>query len=197
MPKFTTKPKRACEKAIDEIQKLTEQMQAQLVESDAAITVLNSLSFERKTLIPLPEGWTGAQTQQGQPLPVWRTDNKAVAMAVLPPCGGVTVLPAEPETTTALVRGASVTQTDKGFVMENEHLKAVVDQKGEVISFKIAGSEREFAAGAMNHLQFYKDVPRLFDAWDIDSNYVDQEIEGARQVSVQIEEEGARRLFWW
>lgn len=178
------------EKAIDEIQKLTEQMQAQLVESDAAITVLNSLSFERKTLIPLPEGWTGAQTQQGQPLPVWRTDNKAVAMAVLPPCGGVTVLPAEPETTTALVRGASVTQTDKGFVMENEHLKAVVDQKGEVISFKIAGSEREFAAGAMNHLQFYKDVPRLFDAWDIDSNYVDQEIEGARQVSVQIEEEG-------
>ena len=32
------------------------------------------------------------------------------------------------------------------------------------------------AAGApMNALCMYKDVPRLFDAWDIDSNYREQE----------------------
>ena len=38
----------------------------------------------------------------------------------------------------------------------------------------------------MNHLQMYKDVARLFDAWDIDSNYIKQETEGARDVSVEV-----------
>ena len=38
-------------------------------------------------------------------------------------------------------------------------------------SFVLKESGREFAADALNCFHFYKDVPRMFDAWDIDSNY--------------------------
>ena len=38
----------------------------------------------------------------------------------------------------------------------------------------------------MNHLLMYKDVPRLFDAWDIDSNYILQELKLDEPVSVEI-----------
>ncbi len=38
----------------------------------------------------------------------------------------------------------------------------------------------------MNHFRLFKDVPRKFDAWDIDSNYREQEIEGAFDVKVEI-----------
>ena len=42
----------------------------------------------------------------------------------------------------------------------------------------------------MNRFHLYKDVPRLFDAWDIDSNYIDQEIEAAKNVTVSMEADG-------
>lgn len=51
-----------------------------------------------------------------------------------------------------------------------------------MISFVLKESGREFAADAMNRFHLYKDVPRLFDAWDIDSNYIDQEIEAAKML---------------
>ena len=45
-------------------------------------------------------------------------------------------------------------------------MKAVVDGKGEVVSFVLKTSGREFAAEPLNRFHLYKDVPRLFDAWD-------------------------------
>ena len=48
------------------------------------------------------------------------------------------------------------------------------DNNGEMTSFVLLESGREFAAGPMNRLLLYKDVPRVFDAWDIDSNYEQQ-----------------------
>ncbi len=47
----------------------------------------------------------------------------------------------------------------------------------------------------MNRLRLFKDVPRLFDAWDIDSNYVCQEIEGACEVAVEPVEEGLEAVL--
>ncbi len=72
-------------------------------------------------------------------------------------------------------------------------MKAVVDGKGEVVSFVLKTSGREFAAEPMNRFHLYKDVPRLFDAWDIDSNYIDQEITAAEDVTVTVESTGSLR----
>ena len=76
-----------------------------------------------------------------------------------------------------------------------------------MISFILKESGREFASCAgirpvdgystepMNRFYFYKDVPRLFDAWDIDSNYRLQEIEGAYDVAVEALGQGVEAVL--
>lgn len=56
-------------------------------------------------------------------------------------------------------------------------------------------SGREFAAAPMNRFHLYKDVPRRFDAWDIDSNYRQQEVEGAFDVTVDVVEQGLEAVL--
>ena len=63
-----------------------------------------------------------------------------------------------------------------GAVIENALVRVVLNERGEVVSFVDRDTGREFAAGPMNRLLMYKDVPRLFDAWDIDSNYILQPV---------------------
>ena len=109
------------------------------------------------------------------------------ASVEVPSCGAVSLIPAEGQVEEKAV---AVETCDGGFTMENSQVKAVINEKGEVISFVLKGSGREFAADAMNRFHLYKDVPRMFDAWDIDSNYIDQEIEAAKNVAVSMEADG-------
>lgn len=90
----------------------------------------------------------------------------------------VSLVPAEEQTKAE--DEVVLTQVGETYVLENRQVKAVVDGKGEVISFVLKTSGREFAAEPLNRFHLYKDVPRLFDAWDIDSNYKEQEITGGR-----------------
>lgn len=91
----------------------------------------------------------------------------------------------KPEEASCVVR-----ETPDGFVMENAEVKALVNRQGEVVSFVLKSSGREFAAGPLNHLRLYKDVPRMFDAWDIDSNYIQQETEALTDVKVECVRDG-------
>ncbi len=91
---------------------------------------------------------------------------------------------------------ARATRTDEGVVMENSQLRALISEEGEILSFRLQGSDREFAAGRMNHFRLFKDVPRLFDAWDIDSNYELQEVEGLKDAKLTIlSGEGTRAVI--
>lgn len=72
------------------------------------------------------------------------------------------------------------------IILENSKIRAVLNQKGEITSFILKGSDIEFAGSILNRFHIYKDVPRLFDAWDIDSNYKVQEIEGVRDTKAKI-----------
>jgi len=47
----------------------------------------------------------------------------------------------------------------------------------------------------MNKFHLYKDVPRLFDAWDIDSNYRVQETGGAFGIEVEVLGQGAEAVL--
>ena len=51
------------------------------------------------------------------------------------------------------------------------YIPGLFNARGEIVSFVDKATGREFAAGPMNRLLAFKDVPRLFDAWDVDSNY--------------------------
>lgn len=86
-------------------------------------------------------------------------------------------------------------ETAQGFVMENSRLKAIIDFKGQVTSFVLKNSGREFAAQPMNRFRLYKDVPRLFDAWDIDSGYIQQEVEALTDARVEIVSQGLEGIL--
>ncbi|MBR6709888.1 MAG: alpha-mannosidase [Clostridia bacterium] len=151
---------------------------------ERVVTVFNSLGFARKALVSLPESFAmGAVTADGTYVPVASGCGACKALVTLPACGAISLTPAseaKPAET-----GATVTAAADGFVMENAHVKAVVNARGEVISFVLKESGREFADGAMNRFRLFKDIPRRWDNWDIDSNYVYQEIDGAYDIQVE------------
>lgn len=139
-------------------------------------------------LVELPAAFAnGAKTVDGTAVQVQKIGDTVKASVEVPSCGAVSLIPAEGQVEEKAV---AVETCDGGFTMENSQVKAAVNEKGEVISFVLKESGREFAADAMNRFHLYKDVPRLFDAWDIDSNYIDQEIEAAKNVAVSMEADG-------
>ena len=182
-------------KVITETNALRENAQKALLGGDAnAVTVFNSLGFERKALVILPEGFEkGAFTADGKYVSVENTAEGLKALVTLPSCGAISLVPAE-----KVRRGkksATLTETKTGFVMENALVRAVVNKRGEVTSFILKKSGREFAAGAMNRFRLFKDVPRRWDGWDIDSNYVYQEIEGAYGIRVEPVSDGIEAVL--
>ena len=210
------------EKAHKEIRKGAAEMKEKAfavltdLSNEQAVTVFNSLSFERTALVELPERFSGgARTLEGLPVPVQSAEEgesagnpggyAVKALVTIPSCGGVSLIPAEAGNAcgeagvvlaeagkSAPVSAEQVTVRKQGesFVMENNRVKAVVNDRGEVVSFVLKSSGREFAAEPMNRFRLYKDVPRLFDAWDIDSNYIHQEIEALREAKVEVVSEG-------
>ncbi|MBR6219012.1 MAG: alpha-mannosidase [Clostridia bacterium] len=155
------------------------------------VTVFNSLSFGRTGLVKLPAAFSeGAVTGDGTPVAVQPVEGGALARVTVPPCGAVSLKPAK---TAAEAPRARAELTADGAVIENDHVRAVLNGRGEIVSFVDRASGREFAAGPMNRLLMYKDVPRLFDAWDIDSNYILQPVALDEPVSLTVREAGGLR----
>ena len=155
-------------------------------------SVFNSLSFPRQGLIPLPERFAnGAVTDHGEPVPVQRTTNGLLGRVSVPSCGAVSLTAARIQEAAADTAFARLTET--GAVLENRFVHAELNRRGEAISFVDQQTGREFAAGPMNRLLAYKDVPRVFDAWDIDSNYIDQPVALNEPVTLTVREEKGLR----
>ena len=151
------------------------------------VTVMNSLSFPRTEVVELPAEFAhGCVTAEGKKVPVQALGDRVLALVSVPACGAVSLKPAgQEEPVQDTVRAAL---TESGAVLENACLRAELNARGEIVSLTDKASGREFAAGPMNRLLMYKDVPRLFDAWDIDSNYVLQGIELNEEVTLEVKE---------
>ena len=161
-----------------------------LVKGDG-VTVFNSLSFARTGVVVLPEAFAnGAITADGEEFSTQRTENGVLALVNVPACGAISLLPAD---VTAMPETASAVLTEDGAVIENAVVRAVLNARGEVVSFVDKETGREFADGPMNRLLMYKDVPRLFDAWDIDSNYILQPVEIDEPVTLTVSEKDGLR----
>jgi len=159
--------------------------------SGEGITVFNSLSFARGGLVALSAAYAqGAQLADGTIVPTQKTEEGALAYVHVPPMGAVTLLPVKKQ---AAADGARAYLTEDGAVIENTLICAKLNSRGEVVSFVRKDSGREFAAGAMNRLLMYKDVPRLFDAWDIDSHYILQPVDIDEPVTLTVKEAGGLR----
>ncbi len=186
--------KKAHQAILDGAAELLDQALEALTEEkkEGTVTVWNSLSFDRKALVELPEAFAkGAKTLEGEAVPVQKTAEGVKAVVEIPSCGAVSLVPAEGAVSEDSMKAAVTVEEDKdGYVMENSQVRAIVNNRGEVVSFVLKESGREFAAEPMNRFRLYKDVPRMFDAWDIDSNYILQEVEAVTEVSVEKVSDG-------
>ncbi|MDO4866112.1 MAG: glycoside hydrolase family 38 C-terminal domain-containing protein [Clostridia bacterium] len=155
------------------------------------VTVFNSLSFPVTGLVELPGAFArGALTDGGRPVAAQPANGGALALVTVPSCGAVSLVPAETEVE---IPPVNARLTGDGAVIENDVVRAVLNARGEVISFVDRAAGREFAGGPMNRLLAFKDVPRLFDAWDIDSNYELQQVDLPEPVELTVKEAGGLR----
>ena len=164
----------------------------QVLASGEGVTVFNSLSFPRTELVSLPAAYAaGAVTDAGETVPVQPCGDSVLALVSVPSCGAVSLTPGtQPAAAPAPVRASL---TPSGAVLENECIRAELNDRGEIVSLVDRATGREFASGPMNRLLLFKDVPRLFDAWDIDSPYEFQPVELAEPVTLTVKEASGLR----
>lgn len=175
---------------INEAQAVLSDAQRALAEG-GGVTVYNSLSFKREELVTLPEAFAqGAKTADGTAVPVFKTANGVLALIEVPACGAVSLVPADANAKQPV---ASAKLTKDGAILENELIRAVFNDRAEVVSYVDKQTGREYAAQPMNRLLLFKDVPRLFDAWDIDSNYIQQPVNIDEPVKLSIRETNGLR----
>ncbi len=142
---------------------VTAQAMATLAADADALTVFNSLNWERVALVTLPAGWQGAQDAHG-PLPAQTVDGALQAEVTVPSCGWTTLHPATPSAPANTLAAAPT-------VLENDLLRVTFDATGQITSIYDKATARELAAGVCNALKMYKDIPTNWDAWDLDSMY--------------------------
>lgn len=153
-----------------------------------AVTVFNSLSWNRDAVVELPAAFAGgAESATGRPLPVQEHDGRVFALVpALPACGWTTLRPAargKTAKTKAAVRAGKNT-------LENEFLKLTFNAAGELAGIFDKEAGRELAAGPCNAFRLYRDVPGSYDAWDIDSMYKQTPVELGGKAKLDILAQG-------
>ena len=62
-------------------------------------------------------------------------------------------------------------EEERCYELSNTHLVCRVNQRGELISVKRQGSDREYMSGVGNRFLMFKDVNTCYDAWELGSMY--------------------------
>jgi len=135
------------------------------------VTVVNSLSWPRTTVVQLNEGQVEV---------------------TIPPCGWTTIQQNDPvyrmPTIDGLAFGNSTTipAHAEALMLENENLLAKFNEQGELTSLVLKPSGWEAIAGCGNQFRLYKDIPSSWDAWDIDSNAELQLLPSLEPVNIEV-----------
>lgn len=150
---------------ISEANKTVGEAVSKLCPASGGITVFNSLSWDRKELVYLPESWKGAVDNSGEELNEQPVDGRLAVEVNIPSCGWTSLMPGNGGKT------ASGALKAENRLLENEHLRVTFNSKGEITGLFDKDAGCELVSGPCNSFKMYRDIPRIFDAWDIDSMY--------------------------
>ena len=147
------------------------------------VTLFHTQSCERKQLVLLDDRFAeGARTVEGDKVPCMQTEDGVLALVTLPSMGSVSLLPDQTEA----VETVSAYTEGENYVLCNENLKAVFNANGELISLTDRNTGKERIGGVSNRLHLYRDLPRAFDGWDIDSQTENREVDMDLQCSAEV-----------
>jgi alpha-mannosidase len=167
---------------------------ALFTEGTDALAVFNSLSWDSKKLVRLPEYFAGAIDDSGNALTIQEAKDGKYTEVIVPSCGWTTVHPVAGQgksaENSAAVNGAAGDICKNERVLENNCLRIEFNCCGEITNIYDRENSRELAAGRCNEFSMYKDVPNEFDAWDINSMYKDTPVELDKSAQIEVVEGG-------
>lgn len=150
---------------LETAKELADEAKAALTDGTEGATYFNALGWSRRALIK---------------------QNGEYAYAVLPPCGWSGevdhTLPQYP---------VLVCPVGGGAILGNGLLTVELNALGEIVSCEYMG--RRCIGSIGNEMRLYKDVPRKFDAWDIDSMYAMQRVDMGADAVLEVVEETPHR----
>ncbi len=170
----------------------------------SAVTLVNTLPFDRDELAALPAGVLGGKVPagpDGKPLPHQNvtdldgTERVLVGPPAVPGVGALAVPLATAGGAAAGKAEVSAEASGQGGVLENALLKATFNADGELTSLFDKEHHREvLVAGAPgNRFQLFEDTPGHYEAWDIAATYVEHEIDVSGGGTVAVDEAGPLR----
>ena len=137
------------------------------------LTVFNPSSHRVKRAVRADSRFAkGAAAGDGTRFPAWPEGDGALIWACLEPMSAITLYPADVPAGSPV----SLQKQDGQFVFENSVLRAVVSEGGELISMVTLADGQERVRSASNVFHLYRDLPRRFDAWDLDSQTERREV---------------------
>lgn len=78
-------------------------------------------------------------------------------------------------------------ECDGGYKVTNNVFTCVINENGEITSFKRNGSNKEYVYGAWNRFLMFRDVNTCYDAWEIGSMYENVPVELDEKAELGIE----------
>ena len=137
------------------------------------LTVFNPSAHRVTRLIRTDRRFArGAVTREGGRFPAAEDGEGALVLASLPPMSAVTLQPGE----APLTAPASAERRGSRFILRNARLRAEITERGELVSLRTLPDGRERIRRPSNVFHLYRDLPRRFDAWDIDSQAERREV---------------------
>ena len=160
---------------VDGARKIADNILGKLL-PQSGLSAANALSWERDAIMRLPDDFqNGGVTADGTPIPTQATPEGVIGRVHMPSLG-ITAI--KPKNNNAPGQTANVrAYTENGvFVLENDVLRAEFGTYGEITRLYDKSARRLLNKSPLNRMRMFRDIPRKFDAWDIDSLYVDEEI---------------------
>jgi alpha-mannosidase len=136
-----------------------------LAQGSTTARPLNTLAIERRGVVETAEG------------PVFATAGPLASGRVAEPSAPV-----------------ELRETADGFVLENAHLRAIVDRAGRVQRLVHRATGREVLTGPGNVLEIYEDAPVNWDAWDIDPFHLETRRECPPAHELRVSSESPLRV---
>ena len=178
------------EQLADEAGALIHARLAALAGNGEAVTVFNTLGFDRCDAVNLGDvKATGLKDENGNVYPVQQTESGAVAyLKNLPSKGYKSFTLCEAEAASPFVRSDD-------YHLETPFYSLTLDCNGHFTSIFDKENDREVlkAGKAGNMLRLYEDKPIYYDNWDIDMFYTEKSWEVNDLVSMKWVEDGAVR----
>lgn len=155
--------------------------------SAAQLTVFNSWNFKAKSLLELPQAWSGFEVSVagGESLACAQSGDRYFCELSLEGLGSAVLLRGD----RLAAKPAAQSNVDT-CTLENQFLRYEFSPSGQLLRVWDKELQREFLLSEQqgNLLTIYEDRPADWDAWDIDEYYMDVELYKLSAESYQYEE---------